>query len=289
MSIAPSLLAIARALGGDVCSQQVLAPGPGHSSRDRSLSVRLSPHAPDGFVVHSFSGDDWRRCADYVREKLGLPAFGKSGPEFRERTRAAAKEKPQENTAVAAWLWERREPLSETNAAGIYLRKRNFAGAFPQTLGFLPASDKYPPAMIAAFGFCEEPEPRLLAPPATVRGVHLTRLTPSGDKTAEDDPAKIMIGPMAGLPIVLAPVNDLLGLAITEGIEDGLSVLEETWLGIWAAGSAGNMPSIAAALPAYVECATIFAHLDEAGMRFGKEAATIIRAKGIEVHLKGRG
>jgi hypothetical protein len=59
---------------------------------------------------------------------------------------------------------------------------------------------------------------------------------------APADPAKIMLGPMSGLPIVLAPVNDSLGLAITEGIEDGLSVFEETGLRVWAAGSAGNMP-----------------------------------------------
>jgi hypothetical protein len=98
-----------------------------------------------------------------------------------------------------------------------------------------------------------------------------------------------MIGPMSGLPIVLAPVNDGLGLAITEGIEDGLSVFEETGLGVWAAPAAGNMPKIAAELPAYVECVTIFAHRDENGTRFAKEAARLIAAKRVEVHIKGRG
>jgi hypothetical protein len=39
----------------------------------------------------------------------------------------------------------------------------------------------------------------------------------------------------------------------------------------------------------YVECATIFAHRDEAGLRFAKEAARLIAAMGFEVHLKGRG
>ena len=34
-----------------------------------------------------------------------------------------------------------------------------------------------------------------------------------------------------GLPIVVAPVNDSLGLAITEGIEDALSVHEATGFG----------------------------------------------------------
>jgi putative DNA primase/helicase len=63
---------IALALGGEVCGQQVLAPGPAHSRRDRSLSVRISDVDADGFVVFSHAGDDWRICRDYVREKLGI-------------------------------------------------------------------------------------------------------------------------------------------------------------------------------------------------------------------------
>ena len=51
------LRAVARALGGEMSGSQVLAPGPGHSPKDRSLSVRLSPSAPDGFVAFSHAGD----------------------------------------------------------------------------------------------------------------------------------------------------------------------------------------------------------------------------------------
>jgi hypothetical protein len=188
---------------------------------------------------------------------------------------------------AASWLWSIRKPVSESNAPGLYLRKRGYEGTFPATLGYLPPDGKHPPAMIATFGFADEPEPGIIRPPELVTGVHLTRLTPEGRKAPEDKP-KIMLGPMSGLPIVLAPVNDGLGLAITEGIEDGLSVFEETGLGVWAAGSAGNMSKIAAALPSYVECATIFAHRDE-GMRFAKEAARLIAAMGVEFHIKGRG
>jgi hypothetical protein len=42
---------------------------------DRSLSVKLDPSAPSGFVVHSFADDDPIACRDYVRAKLGLPSF----------------------------------------------------------------------------------------------------------------------------------------------------------------------------------------------------------------------
>jgi putative DNA primase/helicase len=66
---------IARALGGDALPNGAIVPGPGHSARDRSLSITLSPGAPDGFVVHSHAGDDPLTYRDHVRDCLGLPAF----------------------------------------------------------------------------------------------------------------------------------------------------------------------------------------------------------------------
>ena len=73
MSI-PSLREVARTLGGDVSGiHQVVAPGPGHSPQDRSLSVRVGGEHPEGFIVHSFAGDDDMACREYVRDKLGLP------------------------------------------------------------------------------------------------------------------------------------------------------------------------------------------------------------------------
>lgn len=71
MNLTPSQ--IAAALNGEVSGDQVLAPGPGHSEKDRSMSVRLDPAAPDGFLVHSFAGDDPIECKDYVRERCRLP------------------------------------------------------------------------------------------------------------------------------------------------------------------------------------------------------------------------
>lgn len=71
---------VARALGGEVSGNHVLAPGPGHSSEDRSLSIKLDPDAPGGFVVNTFSlSDNPIRCKDYVREKLGLPPWNAKG------------------------------------------------------------------------------------------------------------------------------------------------------------------------------------------------------------------
>jgi putative DNA primase/helicase len=49
------LRTIARTLGGEVVGRQVLAPGPGHSSKDRSLSVTVSATAPDGEFAPPFA------------------------------------------------------------------------------------------------------------------------------------------------------------------------------------------------------------------------------------------
>jgi putative DNA primase/helicase len=259
---APTLAGIARALGGEVHGREVLAPGLGHSAKDRSLSVTLSPTAPDGFLIHSFAGDDWRDCRDHVRERIGLPVYRQERPQksapgshhgapgHRDSGEPAkAATQPPDNARKAAWLWGAREPITEGCPAGLYLRRgRRFDGPIPPTLGYLPPNSKYPPGMIAAFGFCEEPEPGVIDPPANVTGVHLTRLTPDGGK-APIDPVKIMLGPSAGLPIVLAPANDLLAIDIAEGIEKGLLIQADTGAGMWAAGSAGNMPKIAAILP----------------------------------------
>ena len=74
-----NLHTLAKALGGEVNGSQVLAPGPGHSVIDRSLSVKLDSDAPDGFLVHSFAGDDPIACRDHVREKAGLEPFKPNG------------------------------------------------------------------------------------------------------------------------------------------------------------------------------------------------------------------
>src|SRR5262245_35280269 len=67
---------LARALGGEVTGRDaVSAPGPGHSRKDRSLSIRIDPTAPDGFLLFSHANDDWRTCRDYVRDRLGLPRW----------------------------------------------------------------------------------------------------------------------------------------------------------------------------------------------------------------------
>jgi hypothetical protein len=74
-----SLQEIARAMGGVVSAGGVNAPGPGHKPSDRSLRIFLD-NGPDVVRVHSFANDDPTACKDYVRQKLGLPAWQPSRP-----------------------------------------------------------------------------------------------------------------------------------------------------------------------------------------------------------------
>jgi hypothetical protein len=39
----------------------------------------VDANAPDGFLVHSFAGNDPIICKDHVRERLGLPPFKAKG------------------------------------------------------------------------------------------------------------------------------------------------------------------------------------------------------------------
>jgi len=76
----PTLHELARALSGEISGGQVRCPGPGHSARDRSLSIKLELGAPDGFIVHSHApGDDDLKCKDYVLERLGRPRRNDNG------------------------------------------------------------------------------------------------------------------------------------------------------------------------------------------------------------------
>jgi putative DNA primase/helicase len=187
----------------------------------------------------------------------------------------------------ALWLWKQRQPVGDSIAES-YLRRRGYTGPMPATLGFLPASGKYPPALIAAFGLAHEVEPGVIEiADNKITGIHLTRLLPDGSDRERGDDAKIMIGHSKGSPIVLSPPNDLLGLAITEGIEDGLSVLTATGLGVWAAGAANRLPALAAEIPSHVQCLTIYADADAVGRRYTYELATAAAARGFEILIEG--
>jgi hypothetical protein len=226
------------------------------------------------------------RCGEHghSRDRTAPP------PDATQLARARAEAAERESTAAserlrkARWIWSKRRLIPGTIAETYLRQARGYGGPLPATLGFLPARGKHGPAMIAAFGMPDEIEPgRICIADHAVRGVHITRLAPDGSGKAEIESDKIMLGASLGSPIVLAPVNDLLGLAITEGIEDAVSVYQATGLGAWAAGSASRLPALADAIPGYVECVTILVDDDQDGRRHAATLAERLVGRGIEV------
>lgn len=204
----------------------------------------------------------------------------------RARTEAAARDR--ETAAIqlgkARWIWRQRLAIPGTIVEK-YLREiRGYGGAFPATLGYLPPRGLHGPAMVACYGTPIEPEPgRLAMQDDAVMGVQITKLTSDGRKAADD--SKITVGKCLGQPIVVQAMNDLLGLAITEGAEDALSVAHATGLGAWAAGGASRMPALAAAVPAYADVISIVADSDEAGRRNAGELAVRLRARRLRAEI----
>ena len=148
--------------------------------------------------------------------------------------------------------------------------------SLPLTVRYLPPSrPEHHPAMIVPYGF------------RAIGAVQLTLLRPDGSGKADVEQNKLTIASPAGMPMVIAPPNDLLGLAIAEGVEDALSVHVATGLGAWASGGASNMPKLAAVVPNYVEAVTIYAHADEAGQRGAYELAEALDVRGIEIRVEG--
>lgn len=205
---------------------------------------------------------------------------------IRSPTRQSEPDSDAEQLRKARFFWSCRLPIVDGSPAFRYLREaRHHDGPFPPTLGYLPPlKSHHHPALIAAFGIPDEPEPGVITMrDEAVGAVHLTLLKPDGSGKADVKPDKIMIGPVTGNPIVLAPMNDLLGLAITEGIEDALSIHQATGLGAWAAGSAPHMAKLAAVVPEWTDSITICVDNNGAGRQNADELARGLKARGIHV------
>jgi hypothetical protein len=277
--------------GGKLGTHDAPCPlcGPLKSARGQKRKVLRIWHVNADFATFHCA-----RCGErgYVRDdsitrrSIDHETLARAKAEADKRDRIAAAQRLDK----ARWLWTQRQPIVGTAAERYLCEARGYHGPLPPTLAYLPARGEYPHALIAAFGTPTEPDPgELVIADSALRGVHITRLLPDGSSREPGDDAKIMIGRSAGSPIVLAPPNDLLAIGFCEGIEDGLSIYQTRGFGVWVAGAADRLPTLAPAVPSYIECATIFAHDDPAGQRGALELARALDQRGIEVFTEGLG
>jgi hypothetical protein len=222
-----------------------------------------------------------------VREVERLRTIRREAQEHSESERARSLQK-------ARYLWSRRTLVEPGTPPWAYLReRRRYQGVIPATLGYLPSNKpEHHPALISAFGLAHEPagedhEPGTLAlEDAAVRGVHLTLLRPDGSDKANVDATKIIVGQgSTGTPIVVTPPNDLLSLAICEGVENALSLHESTGLGAWAAGCANRLPALADAVPGWIDTVTIAADADPTGLRNAQELRAKLLKRGLRCEM----
>jgi Toprim domain-containing protein len=251
---------------------------------NRSRKVLRVWHVTAGFLTYACA-----RCgeAGYLRDqaapRVNASTLARLHAAQHEHEQAAAADRLRR----ALTLWRSRQPLCGTIAERYLREARAYGGPLPPTLGFLPARGDYPPALIAAFGIPEEPEPGVIVmPDSNVRGVHITRLLPDGSDRERGDKAKIMIGHSKGWPIVLSAPTDGLALIVAEGNESTLSGFEATGLYAWAAGSASRMPALANAVPSWAESVTILADDDIDGRRHAVALANALKERPIEVRFR---
>jgi hypothetical protein len=267
------LRSMAAALGGDVVNGRdgpfILCPGPGHSAKDRSLSVAPTARDPDGFVCFSHSGNDWRVCRDHVLARLGR----KSSYHDRNSNRAGSlgifKPRPPtesppapaiDRSARAVAVWEAAlDPRFTPVEAYLYDRGLDLPDEIAGTVvRFHPECPwrgddgglQRRPAMITAFRSIADD--RLVA-------VHRTLLSDKGQKLD-----RRMLGPVGGAAIKIdCDENVEQGLTICEGFETGLAGRELGFRPVWALGSAGAIGTFPV-LPG-IDGLTILAETDDSG------------------------
>lgn len=249
------LRSLARALGGEVVGCQVVAPGPGHSRKDRSLSVKLSATAPEGFLAFSHAGDAFAECRDHIKRALGLPVGASPAP-LRPRP-LPAPQLPAEmatTTAHALRYWgESSEPRGSVverylNSRGLELDE-GLAGEVIRI--HRPTS-----AMVCLFRGIVDDQPK---------SISRTFLDKDGNKLGRK-----FLGPVGGCAVKLDPEEEVLaGLHIGEGIETAMSARQMGLRPAWALGSAGAI----AAFPVLVgiECLSFLRERDEANEKAATE------------------
>jgi len=224
-----------------------------------------------GLIIHANPGWDFSHALAWARSWLGVRT---SDPAIRPRRKERRFRPESEQSALR--LWREAKPALgspvETYLASRALRLRpgtehalRFHPECPRGLGRLPA-------MLGLMRGIVTDRPL---------GVHRTFLAPGGRGKAEVEPNKMVLGRAKGAVLKLSPDEDVTrGLALTEGIEDGLAVLNSGVAPVWACLSAGTMANFP--VLGGIEALTIFADNDSAGAEAAAACAERWRQAGKE-------
>lgn len=234
-------------MGGVVTGRESCnVPGPGHSPKDTSLSVRIDPADPLGFKVHSFADDDWRACRDHVAAALGQVSV-QSAPKPQKSRTAGSSPVRLFYEAVNA-----KGTIVETHY--LVSRRLELPDRHEEVLRFHPNCPFTPgkrfPCMVALFRDIRTNEPR---------AIHRTALTADGQIID-----RMSLGTKAGCAIKLTPDENVTeGLTVGEGIETTLAGMALNFRPAWALGDAGEVRKFP--VLSGIECLTILVDNDARG------------------------
>lgn len=236
------ILAIAKALGGDPAGRNsVLCPGPGHSPKDRSLSVMFSwSGGLDDFTVYSHAGDDWRECKDYVRDRLGLGEFGSflPRPTMLYQTPRPPPANDPEKAERAGSIWRQAGPTAGTPAEAYVARRGlSYEGEALRWHPSCPFGKDRLGCMVALVRNIVTNEPQ---------AIHRTAIGSDGKKLSHlGSNGRLAFGPTGGGAVKLSDDADVTKvLAVGEGIETALSIRALPDLGampVWSLLNAGGI------------------------------------------------
>lgn len=171
-----------------------------------------------------------------------------------------------ESADIARTFWRRSKPAEGTIVAR-YLHARGYDGPIPADLRFLPHTKHTEtstiwPAMIAAVRRSHGGE--LVA-------IHRTFIRTDGSGKADVEPDKKTLGPVSGGAVHLSAAGE--SLAVSEGVENGLTVLVATGVPTWAALSAAGLRSLLLPPLPFARTVTIAADHDAVGIAAAHKAA----------------
>src|SRR5262249_39347053 len=154
---------IARALGGaKKVGNEWVCRCPAHEDRTPSLSLCTADNGK--LLLHCFAGCDPLIIFAELRYRGLLPERDDKS-EYHPRPPLKPLPTDPARLPLARGLWRQRLPLAGPLAERSLRETRGCRGPVPCTVGFLPTHRDYPPALIAAYGLPDEPEPGMLALP----------------------------------------------------------------------------------------------------------------------------
>lgn len=232
-----SLRTIVRVLGGDLYDggRRANIPAPGHSRRDRSVSLL---ERDDRLIVHVFGGGDWRQVRDDLRARGLLSDKGGLSPSpALDATVESARRAARRQTALA--LWQASRPLGGSLSER-HCRLRGVRGPLPgpdalRHNGMTPLSVYRPrsparPALLAAVRDAQ----------GAVSAVEITYLGPGGRRAVDVRLPRKTVGLIAPASAVrLDPAAT--EMVVAEGVFTALSARRRFGLPAWALLSTSNL------------------------------------------------